>query len=110
MTSFFADFFSFSFLLRALIGGSLVALCASLLGTSLVLTRYAMIGDGLSHVACGALAVAIAFSTSPLLVSLPVVMAAALAPEQQRPRKRRRGDRHAFVRQHGGGRHRDFTD
>ncbi|NLA96271.1 MAG: metal ABC transporter permease, partial [Clostridiaceae bacterium] len=48
MTSFFADFFSFSFLLRALIGGSLVALCASLLGTSLVLTRYAMIGDGLS--------------------------------------------------------------
>ncbi len=77
MMSFLTDFFSFSFLLRALIGGSLVALCASLLGTSLVLTRYAMIGDGLSHVAFGALAVAMALSASPLAVSIPIVMAAA---------------------------------
>ncbi len=92
MTSFFADFFSFSFLLRALIGGSLVALCASLLGTSLVLTRYAMIGDGLSHVAFGALAVAVAFSTSPLLVSLPVVMAAAFLLLRLSSSGRLRGD------------------
>lgn len=92
MTSFFADFFSFSFLLRALIGGSLVALCASLLGTSLVLTRYAMIGDGLSHVAFGALAVAMAFSTSPLLVSLPVVMAAAFLLLRLSSNGRVRGD------------------
>lgn len=75
--SFFSDFFSFAFLTRALIGGSLLALCASLLGTSLVLTRYAMIGDGLSHVAFGTLAIAMALSTSPLALSLPVVIAAA---------------------------------
>lgn len=92
MTGFFVDFFSFSFLLRALIGGSLVALCASLLGTSLVLTRYAMIGDGLSHVAFGALAVAVAFSTSPLLVSLPVVMAAAFLLLRLSSSGRLRGD------------------
>ena len=41
--------FSYSFILRALIVGVLVSLCASLLGVSLVLKRYSMIGDGLSH-------------------------------------------------------------
>lgn len=92
MTGFLADFFSYSFLLRALIGGSLVALCASLLGTSLVLTRYAMIGDGLSHVAFGALAVAMAFSASPLMVALPVVMAAAFLLLRLSSSGRVRGD------------------
>ncbi len=92
MTGFLADFFSYSFLLRAMIGGSLVALCASLLGTSLVLTRYAMIGDGLSHVAFGALAVAMAFSASPLIVSLPVVMAAAFLLLRLSSSGRIRGD------------------
>ncbi|HPX93381.1 MAG TPA: metal ABC transporter permease [Bacillota bacterium] len=92
MTAFMADFFSFSFLLRALVGGSLIALCASLLGTSLVLTRYAMIGDGLSHVAFGTLAVAMAFSTSPLVVSLPVVMAAAFLLLRLSSSARVRGD------------------
>ena len=40
-------------MVRALIGGLLVSLCASLLGVSLVLKRYSMIGDGLSHVSFG---------------------------------------------------------
>ena len=52
--------FSYSFILRALIVGVLVSLCASLLGVSLVLKRYSMIGDGLSHVGFGAIAVATA--------------------------------------------------
>ena len=92
MIEFFSSFFSFSFLLRALVGGSLVALCASLLGTSLVLTRYAMIGDGLSHVAFGALAVAMALSASPLAVSLPLVMAAAFLLLRLSSSGRVRGD------------------
>lgn len=45
-----AEMFSYPFLVRAFIGGVLVSLCASLLGVSLVLKRYSMIGDGLSHV------------------------------------------------------------
>jgi len=62
---------------RALITGLAVALCASLLGVTLVLKRYAMIGDGLSHVGFGALSVAMALNFSPLYVSIPVVMLAA---------------------------------
>ena len=42
--------FSYPFIQRALIAGTLVALCSALLGVSLVLKRYSMIGDGLSHV------------------------------------------------------------
>ncbi len=57
---------SYPFLVRALAGGLLVSLCASLLGVSLVLRRYSMIGDGLSHVSFGALSVALAMGWSPL--------------------------------------------
>ena len=47
---------SYPFMVRAIIVGSLVAVCSALLGVSLVLKRYSMIGDGLSHVGFGALA------------------------------------------------------
>ena len=63
---------SYPFLVRALIVGILVSLCASLLGASLVLKRYSMIGDGLSHVGFAALAVAYAMNLAPLSVSIPV--------------------------------------
>jgi len=69
--------FSYDFVIRALIVGSLVALCASLLGVSLVLKKFSMIGDGLSHVGFGALAIAMALNLSPLEVSLPIVAIAA---------------------------------
>ena len=92
MINFFTDFFSFAFLQRALIGGSLVAICASLLGTNLVLTRYAMIGDGLSHVAFGALAVAMALSAAPMALALPVVMLAAFLLLRLSDSSRVRGD------------------
>ena len=72
-----AEMLSYPFLVRALIGGILVSLCASLLGVSLVLKRYSMIGDGLSHVSFGALSVAVAVGWSPLSVSIPVVVLAA---------------------------------
>lgn len=71
------EMLSFSFMQRALIVGIPVALCAALLGVSLVLKRYAMIGDGLSHVGFGALAIASAFNLAPLWVSVPVVVIAA---------------------------------
>lgn len=69
--------FSYSFIIRALLVGGSVALCASLLGVSMVLKRYAMIGDGLSHVGFGALAIATALNWAPLEFTIPVVIIAA---------------------------------
>lgn len=63
--------------LPALIGGIAVAVCAALLGVTLVLRRYSMIGDGLSHVGYGALCVASVMNLAPLYVAVPVVLAAA---------------------------------
>ena len=70
--------FSYHFIQRAAIVGVLVSLCAALLGVSLVLKRYSMIGDGLSHVGFGALAIASALNLAPLAVTVPVVCAAAV--------------------------------
>lgn len=72
-----SEMFSYEFIQRAFIGGLLVSLCASLLGVSLVLKRYSMIGDGLSHVSFGALSIAIAFGFAPIKFSIPVVIVAA---------------------------------
>ena len=69
--------FSYPFMQRALIAGVLVSLCCALLGVSLVLKRYSMIGDGLSHVSFGALAIAVALGFTPLYFSIPVVILAA---------------------------------
>ncbi len=70
--------FSFGFMQRAIIVGLLVSLCASLLGVSLVLKRYSMIGDGLSHVSFGALALGTLLGVSnQLTFSIPIVIAAA---------------------------------
>ena len=71
------ELFSFPFMQRALIAGTLVSLCCALLGVSLVLKRYSMIGDGLSHVSFGALAIAVALGWTPLYFSIPVVILAA---------------------------------
>lgn len=73
----FSRLLSYPFMQRALIAGALVSLCCALLGVSLVLKRYSMIGDGLSHVSFGALAVAVALGVTPLYFSIPVVIVAA---------------------------------
>ena len=77
MFNILSEMLSYTFLVRAVIVGLLVSLCASLLGVSLVLKRYSMIGDGLSHVGFGALAIATAMNLAPLTVSIPIVVLAA---------------------------------
>ena len=86
LSMYFSDPVLSGVLIRALVVGVPIALCAALLGVTLVLKRYSMIGDGLSHVGFGALAVATAlglggeagvYSTSTLLISLPSVIIAA---------------------------------
>ena len=72
------EMFTYPFIVRAFVVGILVSVCAALLGVPLVLKRYSMIGDGLSHVSFGALSVAVACGWAPLPVSIPVVVLAAL--------------------------------
>ena len=72
------EMLSYPFMTRAFLVGSLVALCSALLGVSLVLKRYSMIGDGLSHVGFGAMAIAAAMNAAPLAVAIPVVIVAAI--------------------------------
>ncbi len=72
------SYFSYPFVQYALIAGILIALCAALLGVSLVLKRYSMIGDGLSHVAFGAMAVATVCGMAPMTVTLPITIVAAV--------------------------------
>ena len=77
IVSLLLEMFTYPFILRAFAVGILVSLCAALLGVPLVLKRYSMIGDGLSHVSFGALAVAVACGFAPLAFSVPVVVASA---------------------------------
>lgn len=69
--------FSYDFMRLALVVGLSLALCAALIGVPLVLKRSSMIGDGLSHVAFGAFAIAFSLSLTPLYFAIPVVLLAA---------------------------------
>lgn len=72
-------YFSFPFVRYALIVGVLIALCSSLLGVTLVLKRFSFIGDGLSHVAFGAMAIASVLKiTNNTVFILPVTIVAAI--------------------------------
>ena len=86
------EMLSYPFMVRAFAVGSLVALCSALLGVSLVLKRYSMIGDGLSHVGFGALAIAAAVNAAPLTVAIPVVIIAAVLLLRIRGNSRIKGD------------------
>ena len=73
------EYLSYPFVRNALVAGVLISLCAALLGVPLVLRRLSFIGDGLSHVAFGAMAVAAVMNfADTLALSLPVTIAAAL--------------------------------
>jgi len=87
-----AEIFSFAFMVRAIVVGLLVSLCAALLGVNLVLKRYAMIGTGLSHVGFAAMAIAGVFDLAPLTVSMPVVIAAAFLLLRLNENSKVRGD------------------
>lgn len=72
-------YFSYPFVRYALTVGVLISLCSSLLGVTLVLKRFSFIGDGLSHVAFGAMAVAaVAGLTNEMLIVLPVTVISAV--------------------------------
>ncbi len=84
--------FSQDFLVRALVVGVLICLCCALLGVSLVLKRFSMIGDGLSHVSFGAMAIGMAAGFAPLYFALPIVIGAAFLLLRMSDRGRIKGD------------------
>ena len=75
--SFLGEILSYPFARRAIIAGLLLSVSAALLGVNLVLKRFSMLGDGLSHVSFGAAAVALACGVAPLQFSIPIVIVAA---------------------------------
>lgn len=104
----FVNYLSYPFVRRAMLVGLSVSMCAALLGVSLVLKRYSMIGDGLSHVGFGALAIAMALgyvgagspyyniaqaiSGQPILFTMAVVMIAAFGLLRLNSASRIKGD------------------
>ena len=88
-----AGYFQFPFVRYALIAGVLIALCSSLLGVTLVLKRFSFIGDGLSHVAFGAMAIATVVSVSnDMLIVMPVTILSAILLLRKNGTKNVRGD------------------
>ena len=72
-------YFSYPFVRYAMVVGVLIALCSSLLGVTLVLKRFSFIGDGLSHVAFGAMAIAAVLNlTDRMLIVLPITVICAV--------------------------------
>ena len=87
------QYLQFPFVRYALIVGTLIALCSSLLGVTLVLKRFSFIGDGLSHVAFGAMAVAgILRVGNDMLFVMPVTVACAILLLRTGKRARVKGD------------------
>ena len=79
ITAKLSEYLQYAFVQRALVVGILIALCSSLLGVTLVLKRFSFIGDGLSHVAFGAIAIATAMNlTNNFLLVLPVTIVSAI--------------------------------
>lgn len=87
------EMLSYPFMVRAFVVGTLVALCASQIGITLVIQRFSMMGDGLSHVAFGAIAISLLLHMAPLTLAVPVVIAAAFVILKLVPMNARTGDR-----------------
>ncbi len=71
-------YLEFDFVKYALIVGILISLCCAILGVTLVLKRYAMIGDGLSHVAFGAMTIAMVLTIADMYLMLPITIVVAI--------------------------------
>lgn len=87
------EYFQFPFVQYAFIVGILIALCSSLLGVTLVLKRFSFIGDGLSHMAFGAMTVAfVTHLTNSMIISMPVTIIAAILLLRTSQNSRIKGD------------------
>ena len=79
MLASFFEMMQYDFIQRAFVAGLIISICAALIGSSLVLRHQSVIGDGLSHVAFGAVAIAVAFGWAPIEFSIITAIIAAFA-------------------------------
>ncbi len=89
------EIFSYGFIQRALLAGTLISVLCSVLGVFLVLRRLSLIGDGLAHVTFGSTAIALAlklYSAASLVASLPIVLCASLGILKLTEKARLSGD------------------
>ena len=87
-----SEYFAFSFVRYAFVVSILISLCAALLGVSLVLKRYSMIGDGLSHIAFGAGSVSAILNVTGMAITLPATIATAVLLLTSKSKKKIMGD------------------
>ncbi len=87
-----SEMFSLNYMVYAMVCGILISVCAALLGVSLVLKRYSMIGDGLSHVAFASLAIGSALSVAPMALTLPTVALSAFGLLRLNEKGKMKGD------------------
>ena len=88
----FFEMFFYSFMQRALIVGILISICAALVGVTLVLRKNSMIGDGLSHTAFGAFAIATVLNFTPIWFAVPAVIMASFLVLRLNGNKKINGD------------------
>jgi zinc transport system permease protein len=86
------DIFQYSFIIRALEAGTLVAIIAPLIGIFLVLRRYSLMADTLSHVSLAGIAIGLLIGVNPLLTAIVASVASAISMERLRATKRVYGD------------------
>ncbi|MDO4799330.1 MAG: metal ABC transporter permease [Bacillota bacterium] len=73
-----AEMLRYGFMVRALLVGCAVAVCAAILGQFLVLRKFSMIGDGLAHVSFAAVGLSLVLGTAPMLTAVPIVLIASI--------------------------------
>lgn len=86
------DIFEYSFMVRALIAGIIVALIIPVIGSFLVARRYALISDSLAHVSLAGIGAGLLIGSTPIVVAIPVTVAGALLLEWLRQKRRISGD------------------
>ena len=86
------EMFAYPFMQRALLVGLMIAICAALVGVSLVLRKNSMIGDGLSHTAFSAFAIATVLGFTPLYFALPIVIITSFFVLRLSQRRKVHGD------------------
>lgn len=96
------ELFSYSFMVRALIAGVMVACILPVLGSFLVARRYALISDSLAHVSLAGVGAGLLFGVAPLYVAVPVTVAGAVLLEWLRRAKRLTGDISLAIVMSGG--------
>ncbi|HSW81628.1 MAG TPA: metal ABC transporter permease [Candidatus Saccharimonas sp.] len=86
------EIFQYSFMVRALIAGVLVALAVPVMGSFLVARRYSLIADSLAHVSLAGVGAGLLLGFAPIYVAVPVTIAGALALEWLRQKQRMSGE------------------